>query len=262
MSLALGPWPMVPVVHAADWEIKLVASLPYASAEGGRATQSVTAGMRQAAQDGFDNVSDTRALGSAIVSAYAYHPELAADQRFLAQDIRADHYPQSWTLYVSSNQDGQPVTVNWVLPAVTPGDCRGVTLSLTDVTAGSTVDLLQGSYVYTNHAATPRRFTLTATSSVQSAPPAPLNLFSPRTGSTSVLLAWSEVPDASVVGYQVYRKDPGATGYVRRTTSPLTNVKYSDSGLVPGDYAYVVTAATAAGCESAQSNALAVAIRP
>jgi hypothetical protein len=241
--------------------MKLIASLPYTSAEGGRATQSVTAGMRQTAQDAFDNVSDTKALGSAIVSAYAYHPEFTPKHQFLAQDIRADHYPQSWTLYLSSNQDGQPVTLNWALPAATPGDCRGVTLSLTDVTAGTTVDLLQGSYAYTNRAATPRLFTLTATSAAQSAPAAPLNLFSPRRASTSVLLAWSEVTDSAVVGYQVYRKDPGTTGYVRRTASPAPSAKYLDSDLVPGGYAYFVTAVTATGCESPPSTALTVTVK-
>jgi hypothetical protein len=258
-SCLLSP---VPAVYAADWEMRLSASLPYLSAEGGRAAQSVTAGARATAQDAFDNASDTKALGNAVVSVYAYHPEFAPERQFLARDIRADHYPQSWTIVVSSNQNGQPITLSWTLPHGRPGSCLGVSLNLTDATTGATVDLLQPSYVYTNTVATPRRFTVTATQAAQDPPPAPLNLFGPNTGSKSVQLAWSGVNTSSVVGYYVYRKDPGTTGAMRRTSSPVPSPTYLDSDLVPGGYVYFVTAVTATGCESPPSATLTATVKP
>jgi hypothetical protein len=252
----------LPSVYAADWELTLSASLPYTSAEGGRAAQSLTVGVRATAQDGFDNASDTKALGGAIVSIYADHPNFAPGQQFLARDLRADHFPQSWSFVVSSDQNEQPITLRWTLPAGQPGSCQGVSLSLTDATSGTTVNLLQPSYVYTNTVTTPRRFTVTATQEAQSPPPAPLNLFRPHHGSKSVQLAWSGVKHSSVVGYHVYRKDPGTTNAVRRTATPVHSPNYQDSGLVPGGYVYFVTAVNATGCESPFSSALQVTVKP
>jgi hypothetical protein len=251
----------LPSVYAADWELTLSAGLPYTSAEGGQAAQSLTVGVRATAQDGFDNASDTKALGGAIVSIYADHPNFAPGRQFLARDLRADHYPQSWSFVVSSNQNEQPITLRWTLPAGQPGNCQGVSLSLTDATAGTTVNLLQPSYVYTN-TATPRRFTVTATEAAESPPPAPLNLFRPHHGSKSVQLAWSVVKHSSVVGYHVYRKDPGTTNAMRRTATPVHGTDYLDSGLVPGGYLYFVTAVAATGCESPLSAALQVTVKP
>jgi len=262
LATASGPLSHVSPVYAADWELTLSASLPYPSAEGGRAAQSLTIGARATAQDGFDNASDTKALGGAIVSIYADHPNFTPGRQYLARDLRADHYPQSWAFVVSSNQNGQPVTLRWTMPAGQPGSCQGVSLSLTDETAGSTVSLLQPPYVYTNSVARPRRFTVMATQAAQSPPPAPVNLFRPRHQSTSVQLAWSEVKKSSVVGYHVYRKDPGTTNAVRRTATPVHSPKYLDSSLVPGGYAYFVTAVTASGCESPLSAALTVTVTP
>jgi hypothetical protein len=256
--------PLSPVspAYAADWELTLSASLPYPSAEGGRAAQSLTVGVRATAQDGFDNASDTKSLGGAIVSISADHPNFSPGHQLLARDLRADHYPQSWAFAVSSNQDGRPITLSWTLPAGQPGSCQGMSLSLTDVTAGATVNLLQPSYIYTNTAATPRRFMVTATQAAQSPPPAPVNLFGPLHGSASIHLAWSGVNKSSVVGYHVYRRDPGTANAVRRTAAPVPSPKYLDSDLVPGGYAYFVTAVTATGCESPLSDALAVTVKP
>jgi hypothetical protein len=250
----------LPSVYAADWELTVSASLPYTSAEGGRAAQSLTIGARATAQDGFDNASDTKALGGAIVSIYADHPNFAPGQQFLARDLRANHYPQTWDFVVSSNQDGRPITLRWTLPAGQPGSCQDVSLSLTDTTAGATVNLLQPSYVFTNSVALPRRFTVTATQSAQSPPPAPLNLFRPHHGSKTVQLAWSGVNHSSVVGYHVYRKDPGTTNAMRRTATPVRSTDYLDSGLVPGGYVYFVTAVNTTGCESPLSSALQVTV--
>lgn len=259
---AYSPLSTVSSVYAADWELTLSASQPYTSAEGGRAAQSLTVGVRATAQDGFDNVSDTKTLGDAIVSIYADHPNFAPGQQFLARDLRAEHYPQSWSFVVSSSQNGPPITLNWTLPAGQPGSCQGVSLSLTDVTAGGTVNLLQPSYVYTNTVATPRRFTLTATQAAQSPSQAPVNLTRLHHESTSVQLAWHGVKKSSAVGYHVYRKDPGTANAVRRTAMPVPSPKYLDSDLVPGRYVYFVSAVSATGCESPLSTGLTVTVTP
>jgi len=261
VSLVTGILCFEPALYAADWEMRLSASLPYTSAEGGRATQSVIVGAGKAAKDAFDNASDTKAISGSVMTAYVDHPEFELKNRFLSRDIRADHYPQAWTIDVASNQDGQPVTLSWTLPPGRPGSCQGVALSLTDGSTGVTVDLLGPSYHYTNVAATPRRFTLTATQMTQTIPGSPANLRSHhRIRSTASRLVWGKVNDSVVVGYHLYRKDPGATGFLRRTVSPLASHNYLDNSLSPGDYSYYVTAVTSAGCESEPSNTIAVTI--
>jgi hypothetical protein len=262
VSLVTGALCSEPTVYAADWEMRLSASMPYTSAEGGRATQSVTVGAGKAAKDAFDNASDTKAINGFVMTAFVYHPEFAPNDQFLARDIRANHYPQTWMIDIASNQDGQPVTLSWTLPPGRPGGCQDVTLSLTDASTGVTVDLLGPSYQYSNVAATPRRFTLTASQATQNIPGPPMNLRIPRQHirSTAPSLIWNRVNDPSVVGYQLYRKDPGATGYVRRTVSPLTSPKYLDSDQAPGGYSYYVTAVTSAGCESSPSNTIDVTV--
>ena len=262
LLFTLAPCPVSPAplssALAADWQANFTVSVP--DPLGGRATQGLAAGVRLTAQDGFDNAWDAMAMGGATLSAYFYHPDYAAEKRYLVRDFRADGYPKQWDIYVASGQNGQLVTMGWSLPHASPGSCLGMTLTLTDLTAGTPVDLTQPSYVYTNSAAAPRRFTLTATQTAQSPPPVPLNLYSPRTGTTSLLLAWSGVADPPVAGYHLYRKAPGAADFARLTASPLSSARYLDGNLVPGGYAYFVTAVTAAGCESSPSNALSVTI--
>ncbi|MEW6325711.1 MAG: fibronectin type III domain-containing protein [Nitrospirota bacterium] len=226
--------------------------------EGGKAAQVVTAGARLTALDAYDNTWDTMALGSSILSAYADHPDYAPGHRFLARDYRFDSYPKQWDMYVISDQDGQPVTLALTAPQTTSGACLGISLNLTDVTAGAPVDLLQPTYMYTNSAGVPRQFRLTASQVVETPPSSPANLFSPRVGTTSVLLAWTGVNGASVVGYHVYRKDPGSSEYRRRTVAPAPAGKYIDGDVNPGSYSYLVTAVTSTGCESGPSNGLAV----
>jgi hypothetical protein len=262
--LASGLWPLVPVSSAlsADWQWSVNISVPYVTAEGGKASQTVTAGARLTALDQFDNTWDTVAVGSTILSSYFYHPEYAPADQFLARDFRFDSYPKQWDLFVASDQDGQPITLAWSLPPTSMGSCLGLTLSLTDATTGAPVDLTQPTYLYTNNAAVTRHFVLNATQVITTPPSAPLSLFSPRTGTASVLLAWSGVTDPSVVGYHVYRKDPGATEYRRVTATPTPVAKYLDTGLNPGAYSYLVTAVTSTGCESSPSNALSVTVGP
>jgi len=263
VTLAPCPLPLAPASSAlaADWQLGITVTVPYSGGEGGKASQALAGGARSTALDGFDNAWDTVMFNNGtVLVAYFYHPGFATDQQFLARDFRADTYPQQWDVYVSSDQDGQPITLIRSLPQPSMGSCVEVALSLTDVTAGSPVDLTQAAYVYTNNAATPRQFELTATGVAVSPPEAPINLFSPRKGTTGVLLAWG-TNDVGVKGYRVYRKDPGATQYHQLTVTPATAAKYLDQGLIPGSYSYEVTAVTD-DCESGPSNALTVSIGP
>lgn len=261
--LATAYWPLAPSsVHAAEWQLGLNITVPYASGEGGNATQVVMVGTRLTALDGFDNTWDTVALGGTTLSAYAYHPEFTPDHQFLVRDFRFDSYPKQWDFFITSDQDGQPITLAWSLPQTSMDACSGVSLSMTDATAGTAIDLTQPPYVYTNNVAATRHVVLNATQVVETPPQSPLNLFSPRTGTSSVLMAWSGVTDPSIVGYHVYRKDPGGTDYRRVTVTPTPVAKYLDSGVAPGTYSYLVTAVTASGCESGPSNTLTVSVGP
>jgi hypothetical protein len=253
---------LAPDVLAADWQWSVNISVPYASAEGGKASQMVTAGARLTALDQFDNTWDTVAVGSTILSSYFYHPEYAPADQSLARDFRFDGYPKQWDLFVASDQDGQPVTLTWNLPPTAMGSCLGLTFNLTDAATQAPVDLTQPAYLYTNSAAATRHFVLSVAEVFDTPPQAPVNLFSPRTGTTSVLLAWGGVNDPSVTGYHVYRKDPGAAEYHRLTVTPAPAAKYLDNGVNPGVNSYLVTAVTSAGCESSPSNALTVTIGP
>jgi hypothetical protein len=197
-----------------------------------------------------------------VLLAYSYHPEFAPAHQYLARDVRFDSYPKQWDLFVASDQDGQPVTIEWQLPQVTGGSCLGVEFSVNDVTGGTAVDLSQLNYSYTNNAAVTRQFQLSAAQVVEAPPPPPLNLFSPRTGTASALLAWSGGNDPAVVGSHVYRRDPGAVEFLRLTVVPTASAKYIDSGLAPGSYTYLVTAVTATGCESIPSNEITVFVSP
>ncbi len=262
LFLATAYWLLPSAVLASDWQLGLTISVPFVDGEGGKATQVLTSGARLTALDGYDNTWDTVTLNSSTAMvAYFYHPEFAPDLQLLARDFRFDSYPQQWDFYVSSDQNGQPVTMALSSPYPALGSCLGMTLSLMDVTAGTPVDLTQSAYVYTNNAAVTRHFQLTATQTVETPPSAPANLFSPRTGTTSVLLAWTGSLPANG-GYYVYRKDPDTAAYHRVTTTLLSVAKYLDSGLLPGSYSYLVTTATTTGCESGPSNGVTVTVGP
>ncbi len=252
---------LFPAVHAADWRVGLEISVPYTMGERDRATQLLGAGVRPTAQDAFDNSSDTISLGSAILSAYFYHPEDTEQQRFLVRDFRSDRLPQQWELYINSNQEGRPVTMTWTLLPTVMGRCLGVAFSLTDVTAGSAIDVAQASYAYPNSAGTPRHFQLRAEPVSQTPPQPPLDLVSRQAGPALVELAWTGGDAPALVGYHVYRKSAGASAQ-RLTSAALPTPAYRDEGLSPGSYTYQVTAVTATGCESGPSNELAVSIGP
>ena len=85
-------------------------------------------------------------------------------------------------------------------------------------------------------------------------PPAPTGLTATAVGTGRIDLAWAAAPGAAE--YHVYRSTTSGTGYVQVATRTVTN--FSDTGLSPGTYFYVVR--SFAGCESGNSNeAFAVA---
>jgi len=151
------------------------------------------------------------------------------------------------------------VAMGWTLPQTAMGACLGLALTMTDVTTGLPVNLLLGSYTYLNSVSGPRHFQFTASQVVETPPQQPGNLFSPRVGTTSVLLAWTKAV-GTVAGYHVYRKAPGAAGYTRRTVAPVTTPKYIDTDAPPGTYSYLVTTTSSTGCESSPSNELVVKV--
>src|SRR5205085_2874568 len=54
-------------------------------------------------------------------------------------------------------------------------------------------------------------------------------------------LVWKASPDTDTVGYNVYRRDPGAE-FQRLGTAPVNALEYADNGLAPGMlYRYKVT---------------------
>ena len=152
--------------------------------------------------------------------------------------------------------------MEWMLPTTSAGTCLGMELTLTDVTAGTPVDLLQGSYQYTNSAGVPRQFQLDSIQIIETPPAPPSALFSPRTGTSSVLLAWNAVGDPAIIGSHVYRKVAGSTAYQRLTTTPTTTTKFVDNNVTAGSYSYLVTSVTAGGCESGPSNVIDITVGP
>jgi hypothetical protein len=258
VAVAMVPLALSGQAHAANWQLRFDISVPYPLGEGGKATQVVAAGVRLTALDGFDNTWDTVVTSSSVLSAYVYHPTFAPEYQFLSRDYRFDSYPKQWDFYVMSDQDVQPITLQWTVPQAAAGSCLGTSWTLTDVTASTDVDLMQSTYQYVNTGGVPRQFQLVASQVVESPPQQPVNLFSPRVGTSSVLMAWTGT--AGISGYHIYRKDPGSIEYRRRTVAPAPTAKYVDSDVNPGSYAYLVMAVTSTGCESGPSNELTVQV--
>jgi hypothetical protein len=85
-------------------------------------------------------------------------------------------------------------------------------------------------------------------------PPAPTGLIATAVGTGRIDLAWNAAPGAAE--YHPYRSTTSGGGYVPIGTT--TGTTFSDTGLSPGTYYYVVR--SFAGCESGNSNeAFAVA---
>ncbi len=57
----------------------------------------------------------------------------------------------------------------------------------------------------------------------------------------TVALTWAVTAETALVGYHVYRLNPGGTSYVRLTTTPLSSPSYTDATAVAGqNYTYLV----------------------
>jgi hypothetical protein len=100
-------------------------------------------------------------------------------------------------------------------------------------------------------AATPGRMT----------PPAPPTNLVAAPSAGTVRLSWTPSPDSNVAGYIVYRGGPNAElARLGSVSAPATT--FTDRGLAPGTYRYVVTAqdATARANESAPSNEVSVTL--
>jgi hypothetical protein len=79
-----------------------------------------------------------------------------------------------------------------------------------------------------------------------------------KISSHTVALSWN-ASTSSVIGYFVYRGATSGGPYTRVTTSSVSGLTFTDSGLVTGaTYYYVVTAVDGAGIESVFSNQTSV----
>ena len=261
LFLTLGPGPLTLYsVFAADWQLNMKVTVPHAMGERGLATQKIALGQQLTAGNEYDNVWDTVSYGSAGLSAYSYRPDLPVNQQLLVRDFRGDALPQQWELLIGSDQNGQPMTIEWSPLTLPTGGCQMI-VSLTDVTAGTAVDLGQLSYQYTNSAGQMRQFRVDASADPSMQPPAPYNLSNPRIKRLRPRLIWDAIDDPAVVGYHIYRKSASSPDYQRLTASPTDRQRYGDRTITSaGDYTYQVTATTAEGCESPPSNEVLVTI--
>jgi hypothetical protein len=76
----------------------------------------------------------------------------------------------------------------------------------------------------------------------------------------SVTLNWEASTSTGIAGYYVYRA-VGTGGYSTLVTSPVSGLKFTDTGVTTGTtYRYVVTAADTAGAESPYSAAVTVTV--
>lgn len=242
----------IPVCDAA--ELRLKVSVPHDGAEGGTAVTRLRLGASPQASNGFDPAEDLEAISSPALSAVVRHSDYPAGQATLWWDIRHDDFPQVWSVEVGSDQPNAAVTLSGsFLSAAGQNGCLGSAWSLRDALTGDVVDLTAGStdYSYRNTAGIVRRFEITATQDPSSPPLAPVNVWSPRQGRTSVYLAWSGATDPSLK-YHVYREtDQGTT---RLTTSPIIATAYLDAGADRTKITtYYVTTVTKSGCESPPS---------
>jgi len=69
-----------------------------------------------------------------------------------------------------------------------------------------------------------------------------------------VKLSWDPVPEAQVVGYNVYRSGEPGRGFARVNPVPVKEPRYTDTAVERGKtYYYRVTAVNAGGAESGYS---------
>ncbi|MCE9584357.1 MAG: fibronectin type III domain-containing protein, partial [Planctomycetes bacterium] len=91
--------------------------------------------------------------------------------------------------------------------------------------------------------------------------PTPSGLTLDSTTDTGATFHWSEVTGVSdLLGYNVWRSGTSGSGYAKLTPSPISGTTFTDSGLTPGTYYYVVTAKATGGDESSNSNEISAVI--
>jgi hypothetical protein len=83
----------------------------------------------------------------------------------------------------------------------------------------------------------------------------------PGLAAQSVTLEWDPNPETDLLGYNVYRSLRSGSGYVRLTSAPVRETRYTDRTVQPGTtYYYVCTAVNIALLESGYSNQVSVTI--
>lgn len=239
-------------------EASLTVSIPSPLAEGGTASTQLRMGLVSGATPGFDTRRDVPAPPAPFeslvtLSARVLPAPSLTGQPPLLWDFRDETLPQSWTVEVISDQ-AAPITLDW--SAIGSGDtCAPITWSIEDQYSGARMEMSAGpghEYHYSGPGPRTRRFVVTANAALGQFPAAPVNVWSPRQGRTSVYLAWTGSGDPSIT-YHVYREtDQGTT---RLTPLPIAATSYVDTGLdraIP--VTYHVTAVTGSGCESPRSD--------
>jgi hypothetical protein len=165
---------------------------------------------------------------------------------------------------IFTNAGNSNVTISKVTVAGADYTASGVSAGMT-LTPGQSVTLEStfapravGSYtgavtVVSTATDSPSTVTLSGTSSAVSSAQQP-------TSSHSVSVTWN--PSASsVAGYNVYRSEISGGPYTKLDSSVLAADAFTDTNVNAGQtYYYVVTAATAAGIESADSTQVSVSI--
>lgn len=245
-------------------EVSLTVSTPSSAAEGGIAQTRLRMGTVAGATAGFDTQWDvpappSRSDGVVALSAGIIPSELLPGQPLL-WDFRAETFPQTWTLDVTSDQNA-PVTFGW--QATGGNACASPSWTLEDTYSGARMDLSAPSgqgYQFIGQAPRTRRFVVTAEApSAQQPPSVPGNLWSPRQGRASVYLAWAGTGQATV-RYHVHRETNQGT--VRLTPTPIAATSFVDTGVDrTAAVTYRVTAVAESGCESGYSTALTLAPR-
>ncbi len=244
-------------------EVSLTVSTPSSAAEGGVAQTRLRMGTVGGATAGFDTQWDVPAPPSpsdALVTLSAGIVSAPVPGQALLWDFRAETFPQTWILDVTSDH-AAPVTLGW--QATGASACASPSWTLEDTYSGAQVDLSAPSgqgYQFIGQAPRTRRFVVTADApAAQQPPPAPGNLWSPRQGRASVYLAWAGADDATV-RYHVHRETD--QGGVRVTPTPIAATSFVDTGVDRAiAVTYRVTAVAESGCESGYSPALTLAPR-
>lgn len=246
---------VVPLRVAAS-EIRLTVSVPHSDADGGVAASHLRLGMLASATNEFDPSFDVEAFPSPGLTAVVRHSEYSAAHQLLWWDYRADAFPQTWEVEVSSDRPNANITFSGAPPPTVPSGCSRGRWTIRDTQTNQTLEL-GGSmltYSYPNMVGVTRRFVVVAAEVSATSPPTPQNFWSPRQGRTSVYLAWSGSDDPAV-RYHVHRET--GQGTVRLTATPIATASYVDIGVDrAAPVSYRVTAVADNGCESEYSSAL------